>query len=406
MILTSTTATQRFCNNTTININADGHPEFFYIWTPSVGIVNPTIISPAITPPLGSTTYSVSASYPNCPTITKSITIAVEPNPVVNLGPDREKCQWDTLQIRPIITPADFPNFTYAYTPDTNLNVGNQPFVIFNGMANDTIKLVVTSPIGCADSDVINITVHPGNFGYLPQSDTGVCPRDQVQLTASGATFYQWVPGTYLSDSNIANPIVSPQGNEQYTLYLTDQFGCLDTLGIAITLFPDAVLALPDSVILYPGDSVHFNPQGNCNYYNWFPPLGLDYTQIADPTAQPSVSTRYFVTASTESGCVTRDSVDVMVREESVIDMPNAFAPGNGPNNLLKVVHAGLAKINYFQVFNRWGQKVFETSNIEEGWDGNINGTPQPFGVYIYQFEGVTYKGKVVKKAGNVTLMR
>ena len=100
------------------------------------------------------------------------------------------------------------------------------------------------------------------------------------------------------------------------------------------------------------------------------------------------------------------DSIDILVNYESVLDLPNAFSPGSAPNDLLKIVKRGQATLKKFAVFNRWGQKVFETTNIEEGWDGQFKGRPQPLGVYVYMVEAITNTGRRFYKQGNVTLIR
>jgi gliding motility-associated-like protein len=124
--------------------------------------------------------------------------------------------------------------------------------------------------------------------------------------------------------------------------------------------------------------------------------------------ASPSVSTRYFVTATTEKGCSGLDSVDVLVSPESLIELPNAFSPGTGTsvNDELRIIVRGVAKLNSFRIFNRWGQEVFMTTDLNKGWNGQYNGKPQPMGAYVYVFDAVTSTGKRFYKQGNVTLIR
>ena len=86
--------------------------------------------------------------------------------------------------------------------------------------------------------------------------------------------------------------------------------------------------------------------------------------------------------------------------------MPNAFTPGNGPNGKFQVILRGEAKLNHMRIFNRWGTKVYESSDINDGWDGTFNGTAQPFDVYVYDIEAVTSTGRTFSKHGNVTLIR
>ncbi|WP_157977329.1 gliding motility-associated C-terminal domain-containing protein, partial [Taibaiella helva] len=145
-------------------------------------------------------------------------------------------------------------------------------------------------------------------------------------------------------------------------------------------------------------------PGTNCLYFSWFPPSGLSATNIADPLMNPAVRTRYFVTATTEHGCLVKDSMDVLV-EKTVIDMPNAFAP-SGTNRVFKPAKRGIAQLKSFTIFNRWGNKVYSSANIDEGWDGTKDGKALPMGVYIYTIEAVTDSGETFTQQGNVTLIR
>jgi gliding motility-associated-like protein len=148
------------------------------------------------------------------------------------------------------------------------------------------------------------------------------------------------------------------------------------------------------------------DPRGNGLYYQWSPSVGLSKTNIANPIASPPVNTRYFVTSWTEAGCIAKDSIDVIVRDETNLGLPNAFTPGSAPNDLLRLNKNGIAVLKLFKVFNRWGAVIFETTNIDEGWDGTFNGKPQPMGVYVYMIDATTSTGKRFTKQGNVTLIR
>jgi gliding motility-associated-like protein len=75
-------------------------------------------------------------------------------------------------------------------------------------------------------------------------------------------------------------------------------------------------------------------------------------------------------------------------------------------NTEIKIIKRGIATLKYFRIFNRWGQKVFETTDIDEGWNGRFNGNLQPMGVYVYMVEAVTNTGRVFNKQGNITLIR
>ncbi len=79
--------------------------------------------------------------------------------------------------------------------------------------------------------------------------------------------------------------------------------------------------------------------------------------------------------AYTSEGCFADDTINVKVfKTKPGVFVPNAFRPGGTQNNLLRPVLAGISKLSYFQVYNRWGQLVFQTSQPGDGWDGKIAG--------------------------------
>jgi gliding motility-associated-like protein len=97
--------------------------------------------------------------------------------------------------------------------------------------------------------------------------------------------------------------------------------------------------------------------------------------------------------------------MDVLVNP-TILDMPNAFTPGHGNNGVFKVTKRGIASLKEFSIYNRWGNKVFSTTNIDEGWDGTFNGKPQPMGTYVYVIDAQTDSGRSFNQKGNVTLIR
>ena len=295
---------------------------------------------------------------------------------------------------------------SYIWSPSTGLSCAT----CANTLAfptNSTVYTVTgTSASGCTGSDNIALTILNTNLDATP-NDTGVCPQDSLQLHITGFdSSIRWFPATGLSDTT-ADPWVHPKGTLSYVVVGYYKNGCTDTERVHIRYVSDATITLRDSITLYPGESYEMDPGGNCLYYHWFPPTGLTSTVIANPVAQPIVNTRYYITGTTEWGCKTVDSIDVYISPESVLEVPNAFAPGaDGPNNILHIIRRGEARLKSFQVFNRWGNKVFETANIDEGWDGRYHGAPQPMGVYVYVIEAVYNTGRKFYKQGNITLIR
>ena len=393
------------CQGAILQLFVDGDNHFDYNWTPALGVNNDTT-KDIILVAQQSALYTVTASYPTCPAMSDSFYLEVQPVPVVNVGNDRTICSYDTLQLYASVTPSGFTQYTYTWTPAADLLNPGTKTPVFSG-DHDRIQVVtVQTPAGCEGKDSLRITVHPGDFLAVTPADTGVCPPDGVQLNADGAVQYSWYPGAGLSRTDIPNPVALPQSSTEYTLIAKSIAGCYDTATVYVQVYPSAVLDLPDSVQIWPGESYQIHPNSNALYFSWFPPSGLSSANISDPVASPAVRTRYFVTARTENGCIIRDSIDVLVNTTPVYEAPNAFAPGSGINGVFKIEKRGFVKLKYFSVFNRWGNKVFETTDINQGWDGTFNGKPQPAGVYVYIIEAIADTGAPVRKTGNVTLIR
>jgi gliding motility-associated-like protein len=381
---------------------------FTYIWSPSTYLTfgNDNHRSPIIQPDT-SITYAVTMRFPGCPDVTRNLSVRVEPNPRVNLGPDTmDKCYYTPLYLTANVTPTWFTNYSYKWRTNTDLDNTNTSLVRFTGTKDTLLFVEVSTPLNCKGRDSVQVIVHQAGFASVSPSNTAVCPNTPVTLTATGAATYQWVPGLYLDDSTAGTTISNPGTTTDYTLYATDKYGCTDTLGVHLQVFSESLVTLPDSAIIFPGDSYQMDPGGNALYFSWFPTVGLSNASISNPVATPNVNTRYYVTGTTEAGCVSTDSIYVLVHQESMISMPNAFSPGPGQNSQFKVAHAGIASLKSFRVYNRWGTKVFETKDINEGWDGRLNGESQPMGVYIYTVEAVDNNGKSFVQNGNVTLIR
>jgi gliding motility-associated-like protein len=279
--------------------------------------------------------------------------------------------------------------------------------------ARDTVMWFYTTQtkMSCMSAlDSFKVTVNPKPTVTVSPS-VGVCPHDTAVLTAVDTdpiAYYHWAPGMYLSDTSGPTVVVRPETNVTYTVVATNKYGCTDTAFSSVSVKSGALLSLNlgDSVVLFPGETFQLDPMTNCTSFAWFPPAGLSNPNISNPVASPEISTKYIVDGTTEWGCKAQDSVNVYISSESLLALPNAFTPGNGANGTFKVLKRGVAKLRYFRIFDRWGVKVFETTDIDQGWDGTFNGKMQPFGVYVYEIGAVTSAGREFNKHGNLTLLK
>lgn len=400
------------CDGKSFQVSINGDSRYNWSWstTGSPGVFsNATAMDPTITPaPIGKSTYTVTAKYPSCPIDSSAeFDITVEPNPTVTVDNDAAMCENDTMKLHGVIFPSNF-TFNLNWSPGASLSNPNIADPIFKAQQTTTLVLTATSPLAnCTAKDSVKLTVFPATFANVA-GDTAICPGAKTTISVTGGSIktFRWYPDYRISSATSNNPTVNPVATQVYTVYAVDTNACFDTASVKVVVRPNGTLFMPDTIKLYPGESYQMDPMGNCTYFSWFPSVGLSNANISNPVIKTDVNTRYVVTGTTEAGCTASDSVNVIVMNESIIELPNAFTPGSGANGKFKLLRRGDATLKSFTIFNRWGMKVFETSDINEGWDGTHNGEAQPMGVYIYTLDAVSATGKRFTKQGNVTLIR
>ena len=113
-------------------------------------------------------------------------------------------------------------------------------------------------------------------------------------------------------------------------------------------------------------------------------------------------------TATSPETCEGSDTIVVIVyRTQPDIFIPTAFTPNDdGLNDVIKPILVGVKKLNYFTIYNRWGQVVFTSSTADKGWDGKVNGNRQDPSSYVFMAEGIDYLGKTIFKKGTFVLIR
>lgn len=411
-IITPDTA---ICVEGIVNVKSIGDPGYTYAWSSpnapanSVKPVNSlnTVISGNI---VGKFLFVLKGSYPGCLDSLDSIQVDVQPYPHVSTDPNVSICLGASIQINGYVSPSNYP-FIYIWKPATSLNSGSiiNPTFYAKKEGIDTLTFIATTTAGCKDSAKIAINVYTKELLSLSNHDTAICGGDTIQLhllSNNGVKSFAWFPNYFISDPRAYEPLVFPVATQTYTAKAADAYSCADSISITITVKPAAVINMPDTVHIYPGDSYFIQPHTNCLFFSWMPITGLNFHNISDPVATPDTTTKYYVNANTEFGCKVQDSIVILMDEDSYIDMPNAFTPTLYVNNIFKPVHLGKIKLDDFSIYNRWGMKVFQSANIEDGWDGKYQGEIQPMDVYVYMINATTFSGKKIFKHGNVTLIR
>jgi gliding motility-associated-like protein len=173
---------------------------------------------------------------------------------------------------------------------------------------------------------------------------------------------------------------------------------------ILINIYPTPVVdAGPDRVLLQ-GDTMHLqgNIQGTFNHFYWSPPDYLSISNALNPVASPPRDYIYTLNAESKYNCKNSDNVKIQVISD--IYVPTAFTPNNdGKNDRWHIPFLDPSVGAIVNVYNRYGQIVYQANGIVVDWDGTINGIPQPSGTYIYV---IKFKKSWHDLKGTVTLLR
>lgn len=283
-----------------------------------------------------------------------------------------------------------------------------------------TVMLVADPGTACVDTIFKTVEVYQRGVqvSSIPvelvcKGDTvhfvALCPQDTLENIT-----YQWSPATNVIGSTTDDTLwIFANQDAQYKIVVENEYGCKDSTYTAVnisTLTPPLnITAAQDSV--YEGNEVQlFATQSPDYIYSWASDPTLSDTTIFNPIAAPIQPTTYYLTVTWGNDCVNEDSITIYILPpicgNPLIFLPNAFTPnGDGLNDVLYVRGVNVTEL-YFTIYNRWGERVFESNSQAIGWDGTQGGTPLPPDVYGYYFRCRCEEGQSYFQKGNVTLLR
>lgn len=265
-----------------------------------------------------------------------------------------------------------------------------------------TDSLWITMPVALMDSISATPALCGGPFGaafvHSASSSPGLSfSLDSVAL--SGVLVEGLVPGTY-------------------TVYATDSAGCQEQMSFSIASIGTIAVSIPDTVVAENGSALLYAyafPSDSLTTYLWTPATGLSTPDSASTECLVSDTAVYVITVTSGMGCTATDSVVVVPFFPPVIVVPDpcgeAFLPdqfspnGDGLNDTFCALGGCYTALS-LMIYDRWGQRVFSSSDPEVCWDGQLNGAQLPAGVYAFTFSAERSTGEAVERKGTITLRR
>jgi gliding motility-associated-like protein len=382
------------CNEQSVLIQTQAAGNYTYSWFPATNLSDATLQSP-VAFVNNTVKYVLTATNSfNCKA-KDSITITKLPAPVVDLGRDTMLCLSQSIVLN-----AQNPGSSYLW------NNGSDAQTLNVNAAG--IYFVTVTKDGCSTTDSIEVSFKPRNFTLTPATGL-LCREDSVRFTVNGGNNFVWYRNGFplgLFDSSI---LISGTAPGIYSVQVTES-----QCGYSELLFaPVLVKPAPNVSITKSNDISCANPRARLTAsggvsYKWSPATAISNDAVANPYVNPSADTWYSVTVTGLNGCRSTDSILVKINApyNGNFYVPNAFTPNNdGKNDCLGVKFGGVVTRLNFSVYTRWGDLVFQATDLTQCWNGKFNGADANMGVYVYYLEAISNCGRVTQK-GTITLIR
>ncbi len=392
-----------------------------YRWSPATWLDDTSAANPTAVPE-GSIQYTLFMSNGVC---TDTITQRVMSRPVeIEIDGDIMGCSYEgpfSLDVQfhsgnPVIYHwSNYPDFSDRLNTDpANSQIWARP------IGNENYYYVkAENSTGCVDIDSVRVLLT--DLFIETSGPAYICSGADTRLYAESSlpgdqVSYQWRPEMYIEGpSNTSSIVVRPERTRYFYVSGVNSYGCVYHDSVLVELSPltaGLIEAWTDKDTLYEGTSTNIHVRPVFPYhYHWTPEYSLSDPGSTDPVATPPRSTEYWVTVTDQrAGCRVDTNLYIevipVICEEPNIFVPNAFSPnGDGHNDVLHVRGSFIEEM-VFVIYDRWGEKVFESSRPREGWDGTYKGRKVDPAVFVYYLEVKCIGGKSFFKKGNVTVLK
>ncbi len=390
------------CGPDTLHINATGAG--IYQWTPLTDITDASSSHPIVTPKQ-TTTYYVDLTFDGCKN-RDSVTVHVVDHVTLTAMNDTTICSGDAIQLH-----LASDGLHYQWSPAAQLDDAGsaQPRAY---TSTNTIYSVEASIGKCIATDAVAVKTVPYPTAAAG-ADSTICFGNMASLNGvTNGSSYSWYPPADIKDFHALHTTALPHSSTIYTLIAYDTKGCpkpgVDS--VLITVQPEIPAFAGHDTSIVISQPLQLHASGG-EFYQWSPAYGLSSVNTPDPVAlfnEPAVNNRYKVLVSDRAGCTDSAFINIKVYKTlPSVFVPTAFTPNNdGHNDIFRPVIAGIKNIEAFNIYNRWGQLVYSTKTIGEGWNGRINGVMQSSGTFVWIIKAVDYNGLPYAGKGTVTLIR
>jgi len=382
------------CSGDSVQLKASGANS--YSWAPASGLSS-TTDSVVTARPASTMTYTVTGtSSINCSSLTATVTVTIATPPTISADSSGSlNCNVSSV----MLTGTSSPGNTLIWNGGSLVKAANPATVTTVG----TYTVLATDLTGCTASSSVTVISEPNPV--ITDNITNTCQGNKngiITASASGTgDVYNWNNGK-------TGPVISGLDTGTYIVTVTDKNGCTaaDTASVLLLPLPLAEAGTAQTII--PGQKVQLTASGGLHYL-WTPAASLNSATIYNPIADPNQTTNYHVIVTDVNNCSAMDSVLITVTncEATQLFMPTAFSPnGDGQNDVLYLRGPDCITQLHLMIYDRWGELVFETSALENGWTGVFRNKMMDPAVFVYYLTATLSNGQQVNQKGNLTLLR
>lgn len=306
--------------------------------------------------------------------------------------------------------------FKYNWTASSGNTVTNPNSMSSAATVNNIFNYFILETIdtfGCVLRDSANIRVQIFKGSVYPTSIL-LCEDEGAILTAGGGVDYRWTAPIYTgqnpgieNDKNYKTFIYPELGEHVYKIVITNDRNCVDEIEIPVVVkAKPEITVLPKDTTIKIGDAIDLKAFGGLDY-SWEPNVNINTPEGPTVLVRPTKDIKYIVVGRNEYGCPNTDTANITIDFTSQTFMPNAFSPnGDGLNDIFKIQNVRFERLILFNIYNRFGNLIFSTQDVNKGWDGTIDGKPAPSDVYFYMIQLGFGNSNTQTIKGDVTLIR
>ena len=393
-------------------------PSFEYLWSPDTYLDDPTIGNP-ITSAEDDIVYSVTITFPDSSCqVVRQVQVQIFDEPTAEITTqDTVLCELGNITVSATGSGGTF-NW---YDTDGVLQGEGNPFTLEVRDPNDPYYLLeMIDSNGCVATDSILVANYA--IGLEVPADTIICLDELVDLNPililDSSVDYEatWTPEEPINTNPTELEVtVSPTATTVFTLIVSNEF-CSNSADTRVEVIDASnglsAIADPDTICLSQSTQLDVFGNGSYTNYEWMEPSSatLDFDNVPNPVATPVETTEYMVRVTDENNCEGTAAVRIVVIDpdcgEPFIFFPNAFSPNNDGHNDVLYLRGFNADEVHFVIYNRWGERVYESNRKEDGWDGTYKGERLDSDVFGYYLRVRCTNGEDYVKKGNVTLLR